>query len=279
MVGLGGEKLETILVVDDSDLVLEVVVAILESACFFVLQARSGPNAIKVAGDYAGRIDLLLADVKMPELSGPTLGETIKQTRPDIHVMLMSGFGEGDLLVLNYGWALIEKPFASKKLVEMVKSVLRTRDRIQSGHDFDTRNDRGQSGEKSREEKIKGVTSTPIPPERAPTTVSEYLETEACTAEGGGHNGNLTAHAHELREWATIASWQEEELTRLRTAQSGGPFTPPLAAGPRPASTSETSAISRRVPLEFPGDQSRREKRRTAIAASGNTWATGGDAA
>jgi two-component system cell cycle sensor histidine kinase/response regulator CckA len=82
----------TILVVDDAEEVLKVVVRILETAEFHVLQANSGLNALKVAGEYPGRVDLLLSDVQMPGMSGPALGTALKQSRPDVHVMLMSAF-------------------------------------------------------------------------------------------------------------------------------------------------------------------------------------------
>jgi len=139
-----GRKRETILVVDDTDFVLKVVVAILKGASFVVLQADSGPHAVKLAAEYDGRIDLVLSDVKMPEMSGPELGEILKRTRPDIHVMFMSGFSGGDLLVLNYGWAFIEKPFVSKKLLEMIDVVLHTPDKSQGTRHFDTRKDRAK---------------------------------------------------------------------------------------------------------------------------------------
>jgi two-component system, cell cycle sensor histidine kinase and response regulator CckA len=118
------ETLETILVVDDTDAVLKLIAAILEAANFHVLQANSAASAVKLAAAYAGKIDLLLSDVKMPEMSGPELGNALKKTRPDIHVMFMSGYSGGDLVVLNYAWALIDKPFPPKKLVEVVNVVL-----------------------------------------------------------------------------------------------------------------------------------------------------------
>jgi two-component system cell cycle sensor histidine kinase/response regulator CckA len=141
-----GEKLETILVVDDTDLVLKVIVGILKNANFVVLQATSGPTAIKLSGDYDGKIDLLLSDVKMPEMSGPDLGAILKKTRPEMHVMFMSGFHGGDLLVLNYGWAYIDKPFVSMKLLEMVNRVLHAPDKSQGSHQFDTRKDEAARG-------------------------------------------------------------------------------------------------------------------------------------
>jgi two-component system cell cycle sensor histidine kinase/response regulator CckA len=133
--------LKTILVVDDIVPVLKVVAAILEGAHFHVLQANSGAEALKLAAGYAGEIDLLLSDVQMPKMSGPSLGDALKKIRPGMRVMFMSGYTGGDLLVLNYGWAFIEKPFVPKKLVDMVHVVLYTPDRSQGGHAFDTRVD------------------------------------------------------------------------------------------------------------------------------------------
>jgi DNA-binding NtrC family response regulator len=134
--------LETILVVDDNAAVLNAVVEILRHAHFQVLSARDGADAIETANQAEGRIDLLLSDVDMPLMSGPDLGLMLKKTRPDLHVMLMSGGANGNLLVLNYGWAFIQKPFVSAKLVEMVISVLRSPDRSQpGGQEFDSRKD------------------------------------------------------------------------------------------------------------------------------------------
>jgi two-component system cell cycle sensor histidine kinase/response regulator CckA len=133
---------ETILVVDDNEAICKVVVALLEHARFHVLSANNGANAIALANRTAGRIDLLLSDVDMPLMSGPDLGQRLKKTRPDIHVMLMSGGVDGNLLVLNYGWAFIEKPFVAEKLVRMINDVLHSPDRSQlGGNEFDSRKD------------------------------------------------------------------------------------------------------------------------------------------
>jgi DNA-binding NtrC family response regulator len=134
--------LETILVVDDNAAVLRVVVEILERAHFMVLSAADGAGAVELAGKTEGRIDLLLSDVDMPQMSGPDLGLTLKKNRPDLHVMLMSGGDNGNLLVLNYGWAFIQKPFVATKLVQMILAVLHSPNRSQSGgQEFDTRKD------------------------------------------------------------------------------------------------------------------------------------------
>ena len=134
--------LETILVVDDDNEILKVVVAILKRADFRVLSANSGPDALKVAEEKGRKIDLLLSDVDMVPMSGPDLGEALKRARPNLHVMLMSGGARGHLLVLNYGWAFIQKPFIPKKLVEMVTDVMHSADRSQlGGQEFDSRLD------------------------------------------------------------------------------------------------------------------------------------------
>jgi DNA-binding NtrC family response regulator len=136
------KTLETILVVDDEAAVLRVVVAILQGANFLVLSADSGPAAIKLAEETDEPIHLLLSDVDMPGMTGPALGETLKVARPEMHVMLMSGLQDGNLLVLNYGWAFIRKPFVPTKLVAMVTDVLHSPNRSQlGGEGFDSRED------------------------------------------------------------------------------------------------------------------------------------------
>ena len=134
--------LGTILVVDDNQEILKFVVEILQRANFRVLSANSGSDALEVAGKTNGKIDLLLSDVDMPRMSGPDLGEALKKTRLDLRVMLMSGGAQGNLVVLNYGWAFIQKPFVPVKLVEMITEVLNSPNRSQlGGQEFDSRKD------------------------------------------------------------------------------------------------------------------------------------------
>jgi DNA-binding NtrC family response regulator len=146
MLGSSNSLLETILVVDDNEAVLNTVSGILKGAGFDVLSAASGSDAIKLAGATKRHIHLLLSDVEMPGLSGPDLGQVLKQARPDLHVMLMSGGIQGNLLVLNYGWAYIQKPLIGTKLVEMIRDVLGSRDRSQpGGQSFDSRKEIGHA--------------------------------------------------------------------------------------------------------------------------------------
>jgi two-component system, cell cycle sensor histidine kinase and response regulator CckA len=137
------EILETILVVDDDEVVLKTIVRLLEDANFHVFAADSGAKALKLAEATAEPIDLLLSEVEMPQMSGPDLGKTLKKKRPDIHVMLMSSQKNGNLLVLNYGWAYIQKEVVAMKLVSMVTAVLHAPDRSQLGDEFDSAKDSG----------------------------------------------------------------------------------------------------------------------------------------
>jgi two-component system cell cycle sensor histidine kinase/response regulator CckA len=131
--------LETILVVEDHPVVLLAVCDILERAGFCVLAANSGAEAIRIEGLTEGDIHLLLSDVMMPDISGPAVAELLKKRRPEMRVMLMSGYHDGDLLILNYGWHFIEKPFVPTALVKKVNEVLHSPDRSQRNDRFDTR--------------------------------------------------------------------------------------------------------------------------------------------
>jgi response regulator RpfG family c-di-GMP phosphodiesterase len=122
-----GEKAATILVVNDKLLLLKLVVETLKTANFVVLQADSEAIAVKTAANYAGRIDLLLADSQVLGVSYPSLANALKQTRPDLSVMLTCG----DILITSYGCALIQNPFMPVKLLEMINIVLHTDEKSQ----------------------------------------------------------------------------------------------------------------------------------------------------
>jgi len=129
---------ETILVVEDSPIVLATVRSILKHAGFIVLEATSAEQAIQIESHFAGTIHLLLSDVMMPGMSGPDLANSLVERRNDMRVMLMSGYAGGDLLVLNYGWHFIQKPFVRSGLLERVNEVLHGRDRSQGTDHFST---------------------------------------------------------------------------------------------------------------------------------------------
>jgi two-component system, cell cycle sensor histidine kinase and response regulator CckA len=130
---------ETILVVEDNSFVMKPVLTILERAGFKVLSAAGPEEAIRVEADFAGKIHLLLSDVMMPGMSGPDLATKLKKQRPDMHIILMSGYPDGGLLVLNYGWHFIRKPFVAAGLLGRIEDVLHSAVREQGTDHFDTR--------------------------------------------------------------------------------------------------------------------------------------------
>jgi DNA-binding response OmpR family regulator len=135
---------ETILVVDNNALILSAVAEVLKSAGFDVLLALCGSEAVKLDAATTREIHLLLSGVDMPEMSGPDLGQVLKQVRPALRVMFMSGGIQGNLLVLNYGWDYIEKRSIAVKLVRRIREVLATPDRSQpGGQSFDSRKEPG----------------------------------------------------------------------------------------------------------------------------------------
>jgi DNA-binding NtrC family response regulator len=120
--------METILVVDDDALVLQVLVKILSVAKFRVLSANSGQQALQISDTIEGSIDLLLSYVETLEMTGPDLVEVLRKSRPNIRVILMSPFPNGRIQAIKNGWAFIQKPFAPQQLIEMVTEVIRTQD-------------------------------------------------------------------------------------------------------------------------------------------------------
>ena len=132
---------ETILLVEDDAIVRRVVLAILKNGGFNVLEASTAEEALQIDFAHAGEIHLLLSDVMMAGKSGPELAKQIKAHRPEMRVILMSGYPDGAMLLLNYGWHFIQKPFLPKMLLNRVDHVLHTPRRDQGADHFDTRDE------------------------------------------------------------------------------------------------------------------------------------------
>lgn len=114
---------KTVLVVDDESGVLEVVTRILEFHSFQVLSAASPQEAIRLGAEYDGDIDVLLSDVLMQQMPGHLLAAKLTRLRPQMRVILMSGYADGKLR-LKAGWHFIQKPFVPSALVSRVKNAL-----------------------------------------------------------------------------------------------------------------------------------------------------------
>jgi two-component system cell cycle sensor histidine kinase/response regulator CckA len=123
---------ETILVVEDEESVRRLARRVLEAQGYTVLEAINGADALRIAADYAGVIDLLLSDVVMPEVGGRLLAERLTAARPETEVMFMSGYTDDDILrrgLLQRGQRLIQKPFTATALAHDVRTLLDARKR------------------------------------------------------------------------------------------------------------------------------------------------------
>jgi two-component system cell cycle sensor histidine kinase/response regulator CckA len=118
---------ETVLVAEDEDGVRELLRKLLTEFGYTVLTARHGRDALMVAGDRSGDIDLLVTDVVMPEMSGRELAETLRASQPDLKVLYISGYTDDEVVqrgVSGREMAFLRKPFASEELVRRVRGVL-----------------------------------------------------------------------------------------------------------------------------------------------------------
>lgn len=115
-----GAKSGTILVVNKRLPPLKEIVVTLKAANFVVLQADSEVKAMNLVASHAKSIDLLLADSELLGLSRLSVPGTLRQTRPDLQVLLFCG----EIVIGSFGCAFIQTPFIPAKLLEMINAVL-----------------------------------------------------------------------------------------------------------------------------------------------------------
>jgi two-component system cell cycle sensor histidine kinase/response regulator CckA len=118
---------ETVLVAEDEDGVRELLRKVLTEFGYRVHTARHGRDALLLAEEHAGNIDLLLTDVVMPEMGGGELVETLTARRPSLKVLVISGYTDDEILrrgVSGRELAFLRKPFAAEELVRRVRAVL-----------------------------------------------------------------------------------------------------------------------------------------------------------
>ena len=118
---------ETVLVVEDSDDLREIVERILSQSGYRVMVAANGQDALDLAKTFSGKIDLLLTDLIMPQMLGSELAPRLVESRPDLRVLYMSGFAQpafGATGTALADVALIDKPFTQPSLLASVRQVL-----------------------------------------------------------------------------------------------------------------------------------------------------------
>jgi two-component system cell cycle sensor histidine kinase/response regulator CckA len=116
-----------ILVVDDDAAVRQVTARVLERQGYRVLQAGEGAEALRVARELSGPLDLLLTDVVMPGMNGRELGEQLAALRPETRLLYMSAYTEDEVVLRGIRVSevgFVYKPFSLEGLEAAVKRAL-----------------------------------------------------------------------------------------------------------------------------------------------------------
>ena len=123
---------QTVMVVDDEEVVRIIMVQVLQDNGYTVLEASDGLEALRIAKEHTGRIDLLLTDVKMPGMNGLELAARLLSNRPEMTVLYVSGHADSTRQIqLQEGQFIIEpganflhKPFSPDGLLQKVRHVM-----------------------------------------------------------------------------------------------------------------------------------------------------------
>jgi signal transduction histidine kinase/CheY-like chemotaxis protein len=118
---------ETVLVLEDEEVVRDLLCAVLSDAGYHVLCAALPSEALEVTRGHAGPIDLLVSDVILPEMHGPVIARTLTDLKPDMKVLFVSGYSENDISeqgVLEPGVEVLQKPFSQQELLAKIDAML-----------------------------------------------------------------------------------------------------------------------------------------------------------
>jgi len=119
---------ETVLVVEDEEIVRELVCEVLTEQGYNVLCAHDGLDALQIAGKFDNTIHLLVTDVIMPNMNGHELATKLSSLRPQMKILYVSGYSDndiGDHGVLDPRFELLQKPFTPQTLARKIRDVIR----------------------------------------------------------------------------------------------------------------------------------------------------------
>jgi len=118
---------ETILLVDDEEVNIEVTKEILEMLGYQVLAAGSGMEALKIYREHGETIDLVILDMIMPDMSGGVVFDKLREMNSKVRVILSTGYslkGQASDIMSRGCRAFIQKPFRIEELSQKVRQVL-----------------------------------------------------------------------------------------------------------------------------------------------------------
>ena len=122
---------ETILLVDDERMILEVGRQLLEAMGYEVITAKDGKEAVQIYESKQENIDLLILDIIMPEMNGGDVFDKMKQINPDVKVLLSSGYsveGQAAQILARGCDGFIQKPFQMGQLSQSIRQILHASD-------------------------------------------------------------------------------------------------------------------------------------------------------
>ncbi|MEK6779261.1 MAG: response regulator, partial [Candidatus Deferrimicrobiota bacterium] len=126
---------ETVLVVEDEEVVRELVRQVLKESGYTVLAASDGEEAIEVATASKVPVHLVVMDVIMPKMGGREAARSLERLFPGVSILYMSGYTDEAIVhhgVLESGISFLEKPFTPDALLRKVREVLNLRTKGQS---------------------------------------------------------------------------------------------------------------------------------------------------
>ncbi|MGH2898405.1 MAG: response regulator, partial [Solirubrobacteraceae bacterium] len=118
---------ETILLVEDDPAVRAVAAAVLRRVGYTIIETENGVEALRVCQDPAAAFDLVLSDMVMPGLGGRALAGHVQRIRPQVPVLLMSGYTRDAMLhnaEIGAGNLFVEKPFTPEALTQKVRDAI-----------------------------------------------------------------------------------------------------------------------------------------------------------
>jgi two-component system cell cycle sensor histidine kinase/response regulator CckA len=116
----------TILVVDDEPAIRSLLALVLEQRGFSVLTAECGREALSLSRAHRGEIDLLISDVTMPEMDGPTLAKNMVAETPALSVLLISGCCDSRQFEHCQPFSLLPKPLHLGSFLSAVQNLTST---------------------------------------------------------------------------------------------------------------------------------------------------------
>jgi PAS domain S-box-containing protein len=123
----GGGGSETVLVVDDESDIRQIIWTVLDHDGYQVLEAANGGEAVSIAEHWDGPIDLLVTDVMMPKMHGVDVAAAVKALRPQIEVLLISGYTDDAKFSVDAAadpLTFLAKPFNPSELADRVRAIL-----------------------------------------------------------------------------------------------------------------------------------------------------------